>query len=227
MSTFQASIATEAIKCETNETPPAKHGTSLRKVIFRTLFTVALLGLLFWQIPLEGVWSAVRNLDTRLFTFALLLAIPTQFFQFLRWASLAKDAGPDVNRLDIHRGFWVGYTLGLVTPGRVGQYGRALALHNCSLARAAGLTFLERTYSSIVINGLGLIAIFVLPLLSWLPPVPMPGLFGKAICLIVGALILAVGIFPRLIAPPLRWLTHKLPFHDKIDQAVSEREVCA
>ncbi len=192
----------------------------IRKTIIRSLVTLALLGLLFWQVPLRDVWSAIQGMDKALLGLVLLLAIPTLYLQYVRWATLAKDAGPDVSKADIHRGFWVGFTLGLITPGRVGQYGRALALHNCSLSRAAGLTFLERMYSAIVINGVGLMALVLLPLLGWLPPYPTVRRIAGAGCVLVGVVILALGIFPRVISRPLLWLTKKLPFRDKLARAI-------
>ena len=204
---------------------PVSSGATFRKIALRSAVTVALLVLLFWQIPLAGVWDAIRNMNGALLAVALLLAIPTQYFQFVRWASLAKEAGEGVSRKDIHRGFWVGYTLGLVTPGRVGQYGRALALHNCSLSRAAGLTILERTYSALVINGFGLIAVVLLPILGWIPPFPLPGIVGEAICLTAGSLLILVGIFPQPMARPLRWIAGKLPLREKTEKAIRVLEL--
>jgi uncharacterized membrane protein YbhN (UPF0104 family) len=201
--------------------PAAKdRARKLRKTAIRSLATVVLLTLLFWQIPLRDVWGDICGMDVSSLIVVLILAVPTQYLQFVRWATLAKDAGPGVSRADIHRGFWVGYTLGLITPGRIGQYGRALALHNCSLARAAGLTFLERTYSALVINGLGLIAVVLLPLLGWVPPYPNTGILVSIVCLAAGAAVLGLGIFPALLSKPLLWVTRRLPFGSKLARAV-------
>ncbi len=202
----------------------AKDKSRTRKLVARIAITVALLVLLFWQIPLERVWTTMLQLDTSLLFVALGLAIPTQYFQFLRWATLARQAGPDVSRADIHRGFWVGYTLGLVTPGRIGQYGRALALHNCSLSRAAGITFLERAYAGFIINGTALTGLVVLPLLGWKPPFPMPGIVAQAILVSVGMLFLGLGVFPRHLRKPLLWVAKWLPLRDKLARAISVLE---
>jgi uncharacterized membrane protein YbhN (UPF0104 family) len=143
----------------------------------------------------------------------------------LKWESLAKEAGPDVSRGDIHRGFWVGYTLGLVTPGRIGQYGRALALRNCSLARAAGLTFIERSYSAIAVNGFGLLALVFLPTLGWIAPFPMPGHFVEIALLAASLAMLIGGIFPRGLTPLVTRIARKLPFGEKLARAVTAIEV--
>lgn len=195
------------------------------KIALRIVVTGALLALLFWQVKWQDVWLAIQNLDGRLFYVALLLALPTQYAQFLKWELLAKEAGPGVTRGDIHRGFWVGYTLGLVTPGRIGQYGRALALRNCSLARAAGLTFIERSYSALVVNGFGLLALVFLPLLGWISPFNAPGHLVEVILLAGGTSLLLIGIFPRVAAPLLTRLARRLPLGEKLARAISAIEV--
>jgi uncharacterized membrane protein YbhN (UPF0104 family) len=125
---------------------PRKH-LVLREIGKHTLrvgLTLGLLALLFSQVRWQKVWDAICGADLTLLAWTCVLWIPTQYLQFIKWDLLARDAGDDVSRRDIHRGYWVGFTLGLVTPGRIGQYGRGLALHNCSLSRATGLTVLER-----------------------------------------------------------------------------------
>ncbi len=146
--------------------------------------------------------------------------LPTQYLQYLRWKLLAREAGPEVSRGDIYRGYWVGFTLGLITPGRVGQVGRALALHRCSLSRAIGLSAMERGYSALAMNGLGLLALVILPMLGWVPPFPLPGAVTKSLCVAGGSILLLLGVFPRTAFKPLAWLADRLPFREKLRKAV-------
>lgn len=190
------------------------------KTLLRVVVTLAVLILLFWQVSWQSVWVAFQNLKIESLLIVCLLWIPTQGFQYLRWAYLAKQAGPDVSSADIYRGYWVGYTLGLMTPGRIGTYGRALALKNCSLARAAGLTIVERNYSAFVLNGLGLITIVWLPYAGWTSFLPQPGYFLSSALVLGGVLLISLGIFPSLLAKVLRKIVHKLPWSDKLDRAL-------
>ena len=182
--------------------------------------TVALFALLFWQVRWRDVWTVVRTLDGTLFFWTCLMWLPTQYLQFLRWDLLAREAGPEVSRTDIHRGYWVGFTLGLITPGRVGQVGRALALHRCSLPRAVGLSAMERGYSALAMNGLGLLSLVILPMLGWVPPFPLPGAVTKSLCVAGGSMLLLLGVFPRTAFKPLSWLADRLPFRDKLRKAL-------
>lgn len=190
------------------------------KTAVRFLLTAAILIILFRQVSWHAMWSAVRSIDSTVFIAALLLWIPTQWFQFLRWDYLARQAGPDVSRLDIHKGYWVGFTLGLLTPGRIGEYGRALALHNCQLSRAIGLTVVERHYSAFILNGFGLLGIVILPLSGWQAPYPSLGIAITLILIVLGLLNFWIGIYPRMILNPLKWLVRKLPLREKLERAV-------
>lgn len=185
----------------------------------RIVLTVALFVLLFWQVSWSEVWRVFQTLDRSLFLMTCLIWLPTQYLQFVKWNILAREAGENIKKSDIHRGYWVGFTLGLITPGRVGQLGRAFALHNCSLPRAFGLTAVERGYTALAINSLGLLALVALPFMGWTSPIPIP--VGIQIVIgILGIALLVLGIFPRLMHRPLRWIAGKLPFRDKLEQAV-------
>lgn len=199
---------------------PTSGPTNPWKIVLRIGLTAGLFVLLFWQVSWHQVWDAVQTLDLHLLFWVCLLWIPTQYLQYIRWAILAREAGKGVSRADIHKSYWVGFTLGLVTPGRVGQFGRALALHNCSLSRAIGVSAIERGYSAITINGFGLLAIVMLPWLGWAPPYVMPNAWMRAIVVVAGLLLLVLGVFPRSMFRPLNWLASKLPFREKMERAI-------
>jgi uncharacterized protein (TIRG00374 family) len=192
-------------------------------MLIRVLLTAGLLLLLFWQVSWRKVWEVVQSLDGTLLTITCVMWIPTQVLQFVKWDILAREAGDNIRRADIHRGYWVGFTLGLVTPGRVGQFGRALALHNCPLPRAFGLSAVERGYTALALNALGFLALVALPLLGWQSPVAIPPLI-QMVLVLAGLFLLVLGIFPRLMHRPLRWIAGKLPFRDKLEQAVDVLE---
>ncbi|MBU0508518.1 flippase-like domain-containing protein [bacterium] len=203
--------------------PPQVSATprSPLKIAVRIVLTAGLLALLFWQVRWRDVWTVVMSLNGGVVFWAFLLWIPTQCFQFAKWNLLAREAGDGVSRADIHRGYWVGFTLGLITPGRIGQFGRALALHNCSLSRAVGLTVIERGYAALTINSFGLLALVILPFLGWLPPFALPGPLVQGICIAGGMLLLTLGVFPRTMYAPLSRIARILPLREKVEKALA------
>lgn len=214
-----ASDAVAAIPADTVSDPKAPRKTA--KLIFRLVLTAGLLVLLFWQVRWQDVWKVVGSIDRTLLFWACLWWFPTQYLQFFKWEMMAKQAGDDVSKRDIRRGYWVGFTLGLITPGRVGQFGRALALHNCSLSRAAGLTIIERGYQALVINSFGMLALVALPLMGWVPPIPFTSPYVNLLLLAGGLGLLVLGIFPRISYGPLSWLAGKLPLREKSEKALA------
>jgi uncharacterized membrane protein YbhN (UPF0104 family) len=202
---------------------PRSARSRILSILVRVLLTAGLLLLLFWQVSWRKVWDVVQSLDGDLLAATCALWIPTQVLQFVKWNMLAREAGDNISGGDIQRGYWVGFTLGLITPGRVGQLGRALALHNCSLPRAFGLTAVERGYTALTMNALGFFALVALPLLGWRSPVPIP-VVAQVLLVLAGAFLLVLGVFPRLMHKPLRGLARRLPFRDKLEQAVDVLE---
>jgi uncharacterized protein (TIRG00374 family) len=199
--------------------PRANGWTRGASLFLRVGIAAGLLALLFWQVSWPKVWDVAQSLDGGLLAAACILWVPTQILQFAKWSLLAREAGENTTRADIHRGYWVGFTLGLVTPGRIGQFGRALALHNCSLPRAFGLTAVERVYTGLTLNALGLLTLVALPLLGWQSPMPLPAAV-KAMLVLAGVFLLLLGVFPQWMHRPLRILAQKLPFREKLEKAV-------
>jgi uncharacterized protein (TIRG00374 family) len=189
------------------------------KMLLRGGITAAILAMLFWQVHWTSVWLALRTMEGGLLSIACLLWIPTQWLQFVKWDMVARTAGSDVPRSDIHRGYWVGYTLGVITPGRIGQLGRALVLRNCSTPTAIGIGIVERGYTALVINALGIFSLALLPSLGWMSAMQMP-LWLRAGLGLAALLLLVLGIFPRLILHPLRALANRLPMRSKLHQAL-------
>lgn len=198
--------------------------TTSRKSLASSLLKIALtagtLAALVYFVNWNEITAAVSRISLSAATIMLVMAGPVHFFQFQRWNMLAKRAGDNVSTSDIHRGYWVGFTLGLMTPGRVGQFGRALMLKGCSAARALGLTVIERFYAAVVINGFGLIALAVLPSLEWKPAVGGLSDWLRIVCLLTGIAIVAVGLFPFILKRPFLAITSRLPLSHKTSEAV-------
>jgi len=191
------------------------------KFAFRILLTAGLLVLLFRQVNWYTVWDVVKTLDGGLLAATCLMWLPTQYLQYLKWDLLAREAGENISRADIRRGYWVGFTLGLITPGRIGQIGRALALHNCSLPKAFGLSAVERGYTAIIINAMGLLSLVMLPLLGWIPPLPIANVFLQIAFAATGLFLILLGLFPRMMLRPLHAVVRWLPYREKLEQAVN------
>lgn len=191
------------------------------KPALKVLLTLAVLAAVLYFVDWRATLAAAQRISISSFLLVLALAVPVHLFQFLRWRTLALNAGEHVGSAEIQRGYWVGFTLGLLTPGRIGQFGRALALRNCSPARAIGLTVIERFYAAVVINGFGLIAFALLPYFNWAPVVGGPGKWIRVISASTGIAIVLAGVFPVFLKRPFLFIASKLPKFETSREAIN------
>jgi len=170
-------------------------------------FTVGLLALLAWQVRWADLAEALRNAHFEGFLAAAFLWIPNQWLQYMRWSLIARRSSRDVPRTDIRASYWLGHTLGFVTPGRIGAYGRGLFLKTVPVREATALTVLERLYSALSVNGIGLIALGLLPLLGWHASWADWGATISGALIMAGSSLLGLGMMPGLLTRRLLpWL---------------------
>lgn len=100
----------------------------------------------------EKIIRALRTADPLFFLLALLFLIPNLLIQGLKWRYLLIMIKPGVTFGEAMGSLLAGYSMGLITPGRVGEYGRAFFIQGADWMKVLGLTLLEKMYSfSIVI----------------------------------------------------------------------------
>ena len=103
------------------------------------------------------VAAAVAHADPRWALLALALVPVNIGLEAYRWGRLVRRLAPSVRTRDAVRAVVGSYPLGLLTPGRVGDYvGRAVYLRDIPAGASAALTFGERmaTLAACLVGGL-------------------------------------------------------------------------
>ncbi|MBL0060368.1 MAG: flippase-like domain-containing protein [bacterium] len=162
--------------------------------------TLGVLLLLSWQVRWHDVVDVLSTANVLGVLAAVALWLPNQWLQYARWKFIVQRAAIQPLISDIRESYWLGHTLGFITPGRIGSYGRGLFLSNVPLGEATALTVLERSYSAITVNGFGLIALAILPSLGWHATWADWGREVSAVLFIIGLIVLLAGVFPGQIA---------------------------
>jgi uncharacterized protein (TIRG00374 family) len=162
--------------------------------------TVVVLLLLSWQVRWNDILTVLTGASGIGILAAVALWYPNQALQYYRWKLIARRASVMPETRDVYAAYWLGHTLGFVTPGRIGSYGRGLFLKNVSVGEATALTVLERSYSAITVNGFGLIALAVLPSLGWSASWADWGNSASVLIFGLGLMVLLTGVFPGTIA---------------------------
>lgn len=110
--------------------------------------------IMHWVVDPADVVTAFRSLDTGWWLLALLLMPVGVAVQWWKWRILVRTALPTIDDAQVTRSLWVGFSLGLVTPGRLGELGRG-ALWSGHRRQAVALAALDRTMSAAVTVTLG------------------------------------------------------------------------
>ncbi|MEM1054178.1 MAG: lysylphosphatidylglycerol synthase transmembrane domain-containing protein [Bacteroidota bacterium] len=176
-------------------------------------------------VELDAMREAVSHANGWLVLTALALLPVSIGLETLRWWRLVRCVNPDVTYVSALVAVLGGYPLGLLTPGRVGEYvGRAALLQGIPGGQAAALTFGEKmaTLAAVLVVGLVALAHFLGTVASPSPLWPAVAVFTT---LWTGALLLAL-LFPSGARGVLGTLLPFAPVRRALDafEAISRRE---
>ncbi|MBN2413846.1 flippase-like domain-containing protein [candidate division KSB1 bacterium] len=140
----------------------------------KIFIAIIILYLLIHRISIEQILQAFRLAQIKFIVFSFLLLFVNVFLQFKKWKLLVGLVKPDVRNYEILSSLLAGLTLGLITPGRVGEFGRALFIKECKWTSLVGLVMVDKIFALVVIYLFGLFGFFYFMqlkfnLLIWLP----------------------------------------------------------
>jgi len=167
--------------------------------------------LIFWIRP-EELIKSLLGANPRMLILALVLLVPNVLFQGIRWAYLLRRQTPGVPLKEILASLFLGWTLGIPTPGGVGQFARAFAVPSAPTLPTIGLTFVDKLFTLVWIVLAGAAGIFSFHI------VPT---FIVWICLPVALFIVWLAFSPQLLNRILQALCRRLPFRDILRKIIS------
>ncbi len=122
----------------------------------KVLAGVALVVILFQKInQRDSILAILRVVDWMKVGICAALVIPNISVAYLKWHYLLKKRFNDVSRREVFGSLLFGYTLGLITPGRLGELGRGLFFQDKDRLTITGLNVLDKVASQVVIITLG------------------------------------------------------------------------
>ena len=138
----------------------------MRKRIFwaiKLLITAVILYILVYTIKLDAIIEAIRNADKKPVYIALALIPVNLLLQAVKWRILLTSLKPSAKWFEVFSSLLVGFTLGLVTPGRIGEYSRAFAVKDTNPLQVLGISLADKFYNLACTALFGGLAIFTLP----------------------------------------------------------------
>lgn len=112
----------------------------------------------------EPVLQVLSTANPIYILMAVLLLIPHFYVAFVKWRYLLRIRFNDLSNRDIFNSLLFGITLGMVTPGNLGELGRGLFFRSKSQSVVTGLTVVDKLSNMLVMATLGFISISLLVL---------------------------------------------------------------
>lgn len=199
------------------------------KWIFRLLkflLTVGLVVIVAGRIDWKDWKTDFREVRPALLIGASLMAVVNLWIQFQKWRYLVRILDARTTNHDIWGSLVCGFSVGLITPGRVGELGKGLFIPSIPKSQATGMSLLDKLFSQAALGFFGVCAMgyFVVQDISF-PPVVwiLGGLFGAGL-LSIGYLSLLHPQKVRLWIRRTPGLFSKLPFGTRVENVLSTTE---
>lgn len=181
--------------------------------IIKIAFAAFVMLMLVQRIELPEIRAAYRSARLACILTALLLLIPNIYIQFYKWRYLVRLLKPPVTNREIFQSLLAGFTFGFITPGRIGEFGRAFFIKDYSWVSLLGVTFLDKFFSLAVVIFLGSLGLMYNLSGQLYLHTLIPIIIFTVITLIVIYYIL---FHPEILRSFLYSLNIILPFRDKI-----------
>ena len=110
---------------------------------------IGLLSWLLWRLGPSEIAASLAETEVGLFALALIVYFPTLALRVWRWQILLKGMGIHYRFIPAYKSYIVGMTIGLFTPGRMGEVARVYSLRqDCgvSMVRALPSVLADRLF---------------------------------------------------------------------------------
>jgi hypothetical protein len=202
---------------------PGAAANNLRSRVFfwtKIILTITVLILLIVTIHPREISSAFSGARYPLVMVSLILVIPNLGLRAMKWGYILRQVKPEATMSEIVKNLLIGFTFAVVTPGQLGEFGRAFFITGRPRLELIGLSFVDKIYNLIPIILGGSLGLLFLPGL----------VFGGNLyvfissCILVGLLWLILSLIllsPRWIRDLFYAVNVMLPYRDKIKVLLS------
>jgi len=181
----------------------------LIKIAIASLVMVILLK----RVSLKDISTAFQSARMLCIGAALILLVPNIYIQFFKWRYLVRLLKPTVTNREVFQSLLAGFTFGFITPGRVGEFGRAFFIKDCPWVSLLGITFIDKLFSLGVVFFWGALGLMFFVSRQLYLYTLAPIIVFMVIALIV---IYYIMFHPEVIRAFLYSINIILPFRDKI-----------
>lgn len=205
----------------------AKNGT--RKMVF-LMIKIGITAFLFYfiatKIQITEIKAEFSGIDWVAFAVALAMTVPNILIQHYKWRYLTHILNPAITNRDVFASLMCGFSIGLVTPGRLGELGKGLFLPFVRRSEITGMSIIDKVFSQLALSVFGLMGMLLMMEFQF-----QPGVEIKLLVTVFGILLIAVlvmvAFFPERVRDLIRSskkLFHYAPFREKIFSLIAASE---
>jgi uncharacterized membrane protein YbhN (UPF0104 family) len=169
--------------------------------------------MLMKKVEINEIIAAFKSAKLFSISSALLLLVPNIYLQFYKWRYLVRLLKPQVTNREVFQSLLAGFTFGFITPGRLGEFGRAFFIKDCSWVSLLAIAFIDKLFSLSVVIFWGAVGLMFFIGRQLYIYTMVPIIIFTVIALIVIYYIL---FHPEIIRSFLYSLNIILPFREKI-----------
>lgn len=134
-----------------------------RQSVIQILIAVVTLLVLSLHVgKFAEIYRAILHVRISLIVIVFFLMLVNIYIQYRKWLYILHLYYPEISRTVTFGSVLGGFTLGLITPGRLGELGRGLFLKKSDKWLVTGLTFTDKMFNNITLFFAGSLAIFYL-----------------------------------------------------------------
>lgn len=115
--------------------------------ITKLLITFLIFYFIFKKIPTQEIFHSLISANIKFFILAGILGILFTFFKILKWHLLLKDLSIISNSLlKSMDSYFIGMSIGLITPGRIGEVARIVSIDKEKKVEGISLVILDKIF---------------------------------------------------------------------------------
>jgi glycosyltransferase 2 family protein len=126
------------------------------KVALKIVLTFLMVGAILYIVGIDRFVLSFREMNPYLFMAALAGSPLVLFASSRKWMEIIKQEATGISYSEAFTSFLAGLSLGLLTPGRIGEFGKVGFIRQGRLAALGGIALLDRVIDLKVVLALGI-----------------------------------------------------------------------
>lgn len=168
--------------------------------LLKLAITVIVLTVAARYIQLEKIFSTILSVHPVFLMCAVFMLIPNLFLQQIKWLMLLRRIEGKASSISAWHSLLAGYPLGLATPGRWGELGRAIFLPDYPRTTVAALAAIDKLMNFAAIVLLGVIGVATFLHDGLLPKFPITSeIIFVIVFVFFGGLLVSIKILKKFL----------------------------